>query len=172
MSEKITPERLRELLDYNPETGELRWKPRPATMFKAEHWQRTWNTRQAGRPAFTVGDKGYRRGMIFRRMYLAHVVAWAISTGKWPDGQIDHINGVRDDNRLANLREVTRSENCRNGKRRSSNTSGVNGVARHGDRWRAYIMVHLGIFDTLEEAAAARKDAESRLGYHPNHGRG
>lgn len=162
---------LHELLDYNPDTGEMRWRARPVGMFKAEHFQRTWNTRQAGKIAFTVSHQGYRRGMIFRRMYLAHVIAWAMHHGSWPAGHIDHINGIRDDNRIANLRDVTRAQNCRNARMKSTNTSGATGVIQHKGRWRAYINLHLGIFDTIEEATAARKAAEVRIGgYHPDHG--
>lgn len=165
------PEMLRSLLDYNPETGEMRWKARPVELFKAEHYQRSWNTRQAGNRAFTVSHQGYRRGMIFRRMYLEHVVAWAMHYDKWPTGQIDHINGFRDDNRISNLREVTRRENCRNARMKSTNTSGVTGVVPHKGRWRAYINVHIGIFDTIEAAEVARKAAERDIGgYHPDHG--
>jgi hypothetical protein len=168
---KLTPAELRELLDHNPDTGEMHWKARPARLFKADHWQRTWNTRQAGKRAFTVSHQGYRRGMIFRRMYLEHIVAWAMHYGQWPSGQIDHINGIRDDNRISNLREATRTENCRNARMKSNNTSGVTGVVPHKGRWRAYINLHLGIFETIEEAEAARKAAERELGgYHPNHG--
>lgn len=168
---KLSPRELHELLDYDPLTGEMRWKARPLRMFKDERWQRTWNTRQAGNRAFTVSHQGYRRGMIFRRMYLEHVVAWAMQHGEWPTGQIDHINGIRADNRLENLREVSRAQNCRNARMKSNNTSGVTGVVPHKGRWRAYVNLHLGIFDTIEEAAAARKAAEHRIGgYHPNHG--
>lgn len=169
--DEVTPALLRELLTYDPETGKLFWRARNLSHFDNPSRGRSWNTRHANKEAFTVGEQGYRRGMVFRRMYLAHIAAWAIIHSEWPDGQVDHINGVRDDNRLANLRVVSRSDNCRNAKRRSTNTSGVNGVAKQGKRWRAYIVEHLGLFDTIEEAAAARKEAEQRLGYHPNHGR-
>lgn len=168
---KLQPEQLHDLLDYNPETGEMRWKARPANLFKAEHYQRTWNTRQAGKRAFTVSHQGYRRGMLFRRMYLEHIIAWAMAHGEWPTAQIDHINGDRADNRIANLREVTRAQNCRNARMKSNNTSGATGVVPHKGRWRAYINLHLGIFDTIEEATEARKAAEREIGdYHPNHG--
>jgi hypothetical protein len=167
----VDPEMLRSLLSYDPETGELRWKARPRELFKAEHFQRTWNTRHAGKLAFTVGCQGYRRGTIFRRMYLAHIVAWAMYYDRWPTKCIDHINGVRDDNRIANLREATRTENARNARMKRNNTSGATGVFPHKNRWRAYINLHLGIFDTFEEAVAARKAAEADIGgYHPNHG--
>nr|WP_175479900.1 HNH endonuclease signature motif containing protein [Paracoccus homiensis] len=107
----------------------------------------------------------------------AHRVAWAVIHGRWPNGEIDHINGDRSDNRLANLREVTKRENHRNMAIRSDNTSGVTGVywAREKGKWAAYIkadkMVALGRYDTFAEAVAARRAAEKVLGYHPNHGR-
>jgi hypothetical protein len=172
----MTPEQLSELLDYDPATGILTWRERARTLFPSDREHLRWNGRYAGMRAFTVNSRGYRDGMIFRKMHRAHQVAWAIYYGAWPDGQIDHINGDRDDNRIGNLRVVTRSANCRNTKRRSNNSSGIMGVSPLKGRWRAYIRddgknVHLGIFNTLEEAATARKDAEQRLGYHSNHGR-
>jgi len=173
---KHTPSLISLLLRYEAETGKLFWLQRPRIFFKSDREWRRWNTRYAGKEAFSPNTQGYLDGMIFRTMYRAHHVAWALHYGEWPELQIDHINGDRADNRIVNLREVTRSENCRNTRLRSNNTSGVMGVSRHGKRWRAYIhadgrIVHLGVFATVEEAKAARKAAEAEHGYHANHGR-
>jgi hypothetical protein len=163
------------LMRYDPETGKLYWLERPRVFFKSDKDHKRWNTRYAGNEAFSPNNNGYLDGMIFRRMYRAHQVAWALHYGEWPKDQIDHINGDRSDNRITNLRVVSRSENCRNTKLRSNSKTGVLGVYRHKHRWRATIYDggsrHIGLFDTFEDAVAARKAAERELGYHPNHGR-
>lgn len=144
-----------------------------------KHSCANWNSRYAGAEAFTSLNKGYRVGSVRKVLYLAHRVAWAMSTGEWPKDEIDHINGIREDNRLENLRSVTPSENRRNQGRPKDNTSGVMGVGWHSQKskWRAFITVdrrmqHLGLFDRFEMAVAVRKEAEKLLGYHANHGRG
>lgn len=182
--EQVAAGALRDLLSYNGDTGRLYWAVRPASMFAdgavpAERACRSWNTRYAGKEAFTSDDgKGYRIGAIFGRLYNAHRVVWALVHGAWPDEQIDHINGDRSDNRLANLRCASVRENARNTKRPAHNSSGVIGVNWRAckSKWRAYIAVnrhtlHLGYFDSFEAAVTARRSAEKELGFHPNHGR-
>jgi hypothetical protein len=168
----ITPELLRKLLRYEPDTGKLFWLHRPREMFTLDREFKRWNNRYAGTEASYDRATGYRGAFVFRKSFSAHRLAWAIHYNEWPTGDLDHINGVRDDNRIANLRVVTRTENARNAKRRCTNKSGVTGVIWYRGKWRAYIVTHLGLFDTLEEAAAARKAEERRLGFHENHGRG
>ena len=175
----LNPDELRNLLDYDPETGVLTWKPRPASMFPDERAASRWNARFAGRPAFaTVNGNGYLVGGIAGRMHKAHRVCWAILHGEWPTVEIDHENGDRTDNRNANLRAVTPVENHHNKKRPENNTSGVIGVCWHkpSGKWLARIMASgkekcLGYFRDIAEAAAARKAAEIELGFHANHGR-
>jgi hypothetical protein len=96
--------------------------------------------------------------------------------GVWPTQLIDHINGDRADNRIVNLRQTTQSENMRNRRKSTNNTSGYVGVYKVGAKWRARISVdsknmNLGIYDTIEQAVQARKQAEIDYGYHENHGR-
>lgn len=174
-SSSIDLETARRLLAYNPETGSLTWKPRGDRDCPRDGGKR-WNGRYAGREAFFVSPEGYRQGMVLRIMVRAHRLAWLIHYGEWPRNDLDHINGNRLDNRISNLREVTRAENCRNQKLRKTNKSGVIGVIQKGSRWHANIMangkqVFLGSFSTKEEAAAARQAASDKCGYHPNHGR-
>lgn len=178
------PTILRNLLDYDPDTGALTWRERQVEMFEesprgAERAASSWNARYAGRPALaSVGRQGYARGSILDRIYLAHRVAWAIYYGSWPADEIDHINHVRTDNRISNLRAVSRDENCRNASRASNNTSGTTGVSWHraGRKWLA-VIVHdgeqryLGLFSEYSEAVAARKAAERELSFHLNHGK-
>ena len=173
---------LNELLGYDPDTGELRWKARPLSAFRSAqnplNAAGSWNAKNAGNIAFTAKSAaGYRVGRIHDRLMYAHRVIWKIVHGVDPI-EVDHINGNRGDNRLANLRAVTRTENARNVPRPRNNTSGRIGVTWNADcrKWRAKIghgatAEYLGLFTTLEEASAARAAAESRLGFHPNHGR-
>jgi hypothetical protein len=160
---------LRELLDYDPESGALTWRvARNRGRCRA----------QPGDLAGGIQPIGYRQVCVSRHRVYAHRIAWAFTYGAWPT-EIDHINGIRDDNRIANLREVTRSENNRNMKLNQRSTTGVTGVCRHNQRgkpYKAYGKAHgkrqnLGCFDTLEEAAAARAAFDLEHGYHPNHGK-
>lgn len=180
---KPRPELLQILLDYDPETGSLHWRKRDRTMFSncplrpAHEVRDRWNTKNAGRPALTtLTHNGYMFGTLFGRSVRAHHVIWAMMTGKWPTAQIDHINGIRTDNRWANLRQVQPSENSQNMCLPGNNTSGRIGVSRGRRGWQAYInrnrkRVSLGDFATFEEAVRVRAAAEVECGYHPNHGR-
>lgn len=159
-------EELQSLLDYDPETGRLFWKPR------SSGWP-GFNTRYAGQEAFTAVDSGgYRIGSVLKIRHRAHRVIWKLVHGTEPE-QIDHEDGDRQNNRLKNLRPVTDAQNKKNTKRRSDNRSGTVGVGLHSDgKFRARIGTeHLGLFDTIEEAVAVRKAAEVTHNYHQNHGR-
>ena len=141
----LTAAYVRSILDYDPETGWFRWKWR-------DDLRRCDNARCAGNVAGAQDGNGYHRIRIDGRRYKAHRLAWLIVTGAWPAEQIDHRNGVRDDNRVANLREATNRENGRNGRLPRNNTSGFKGVSWHRQsrRWQAYIMIdyhihHLGL---------------------------
>ena len=106
---------------------------------------------------------GYRVVALDRVMVRAHMLCWFHVHGEWPDGEIDHRNGVRDDNRLSNLRVTTRAGNQQNVPARGTERT-------HGGRWMARITtngerVYLGTFDTQEEAAAAYATAKKKL--HP-----
>lgn len=180
MAIKPLPEQsaLLQLLSYEPETGELFWKPRATGTFPSERSAKRWNTIYAGQEAFTgVHVTGYREGRIHSERYKAHRVIWKMVFGEDPS-EIDHVNGDRADNRLANLREVDRTGNARNRAIHTSNTSGVIGVMWHKatGKWLAKIGVgyssrHLILSDSFDEAVAARKAAEVQHGFHPNHGR-
>lgn len=164
---------------YDPQTGKFIWKDRPVSHFPNADYYRRWRTRCLGKPALCQKHgNGYLSGRLFDRNVYAHRAAWAIYYGRMPEGQIDHINGDRSDNRIENLREVSNAENAHNQKARDDSTSGVLGVHKRGDtgRWTAYVNRDgkrhcLGCFDTKAEAIAARRDEERRLGFHENHGR-
>jgi hypothetical protein len=179
MTERPTPEQLRKLLRYEPETGKLFWLPRPESMFSAPRYCKSWNTRHANKEGFTASDnKGYRVGCVFAHRYKAHRVAYALYHGCWPPEEVDHIDGNRADNRISNLRSVSTAINLRNQKRYKTNTSGHTGVdfVKSTGKWRAQIKVnrrtkHLGTFTNTEDAVAARKAAEEGLGFTERHGK-
>jgi hypothetical protein len=184
VAENISPELLRALLRYDPETGGLFWRRRERQHFSSGSrcdpaaQARQWNALWQDKPALsTNSSNGYLKGAIFGRTLLAHRVVWAVHFGVWPK-QIDHINGVRTDNRIANLREATSQENNRNRSLPSDNKSGRIGVRWHkpDSCWRAHIgvsrrRIHLGSFRKFQDAVAAREEAEALYGFHPNHGR-
>ena len=178
----LKPALLRQLLVYHPETGELFWRERDISMFtdgkqSAAQNCNIWNGKFAGKPALASLDKrGYRHGHILSKQVKAHRAIWAMQTGAWPSGDIDHINGKSDDNRWINLRHVTHAENGRNVRLKATNKSGHCGVWRRpSGRWAAVITIDgrsrtIGTYDTIELAAAARKKAEKANGFHENHG--
>ncbi|USU01727.1 HNH endonuclease [Pseudomonas siliginis] len=160
----ISIEVLKTLLSYDPDTGQFTWKVRRS---------RT----EAGSIAATKATNGYLLVMINKKYLSLHRIAFLYMGYESPPDCVDHINGDITDNRWANLRPATATENARNQKLHSTNSSGLPGVAwdRRG-RWRAYggqhsRYIYLGRFDSLLDAAAARKSFERRNGYHANHGR-
>jgi hypothetical protein len=177
-----SPELLRKLLRYEPETGKLYWRERNTETHSMTHQVpeykvANWNARMAGMEAFTAQQDGYLRGRVYLKTLSAHRVVWAIHYGEWPKDDIDHINHDRLDNRISNLRSVTRKNNNKNRSMRTDNTSGIMGVSWHKrtKKWIAYIhsdkgRKYLGLFSEKEEAESARKAAEAEFGYHPNHG--
>ena len=162
---ELTQARLKELLSYDPETGIFRWR---VTRGKAK----------VGAVAGSGSGIGYKQITVDGEKYLVHRLAYLYVYGQWPVEQIDHVNGIRSDNRIDNLRVVNRYEQRQNEKRRRTNTSGVTGVCwdKQNKRWRAEIKVngkrkHLGIFKTFYHAMKARRQAEKDYGFHPNHGK-
>lgn len=180
----ITAEIVRRYLRYDGETGKLYWQPRkpedfPNTTQGPERACKVWNTRYASKEAFKRKGKknGYLYGAILDRVYLAHRIIWLLVFGRWPV-ELDHINGVRDDNRIVNLRHVDRPENSKNKAINSNNTSGTMGVyldKRRGT-WFAMIGVNyknirIGSYANKNDAIAARLEAEDKYRFHENHGR-
>ena len=154
-----------ELWDYDPATGIITNKTTRAPNCLA------------GSEAGTLRPDGYRYIKYNGNLFSAHRIAWLLHYTCWPADQIDHANHARDDNAIANLRQVTNRENGRNQSLRADNTSGVAGVCWHqpSKKWRARIRIdgklkHLGVFGDFGEAVAARKAAEIQYNFHPNHG--
>jgi Demerecviridae HNH endonuclease len=158
--------RLRELLDYNPQTGWLTWRVEHRTGRGKGRLLRASGSR-AGcwhDPETTGRKLGWRSINIDHHLYREARVIWFWMTGKWPDRLIDHANGDSSDNRWSNLRLATDSQNKANSEVRSDSLSGVKGVHRLGNgRYRARLgRQHLGYFDTADAAHAAFVAAAQR----------
>jgi hypothetical protein len=163
----LTQERLKELLHYDPETGVFTWIAKSS---KHSHIA-------VGDIAGSIEVKGYRVIHVDGKIQKAHRLAWLYVTGRWPKGDIDHINHDGTYNAWKNLREVTHAVNGRNKSKHSNNTSGHTGVTwrERSKRWEARVTVdgkrkHVGTFTSLEAAASAYRAAVETLGYHENHG--
>lgn len=173
---------LSDLLESNPETGDVRFKFRDDGWF--DHCKNPkasaarWNGRLARKPAFaTVNSSGYLCGRVLHKTLMAHRVIWAIHNGYFPELEIDHINGEKKDNRLCNLRLATLTQNQHNTGLRVSNSTGYKGVSFRPDygRFTSSISVnsksiHLGSFDTAELASEAYNIAARH--YHKEFYRG
>lgn len=149
---------LKKYLDYNPDTGIFRWKIR--TNYKVP----------VGSVAGSLNQTGYRQIFFRKKLTLASHLAWLYTYGAWPKKLLDHVNGNRDDNRINNLREATRSQNKANSKLAKNNTSGFKGVYRskNNKSWIAMIgfnrnLIYLGTFDTIEEAVQIRQKNFEKL---------
>ena len=167
--EIISAKELRQILHYDPDTGGFIWHSRPLRP-GLERIDKGWNVRMARKPvAVRLDRQGYRQiGITPYGNIQAHRLAWFYVHGVWPKDEIDHINGDPLDNRICNLREADRVQNCSNQKIRTDNTSGVKGVSwqQKTRKWYAYIthagkMYARGTYDLFEDAVAARKKAAS-----------
>ncbi|WP_320728213.1 HNH endonuclease [Enterobacter ludwigii] len=164
----LSRERLMELLSYSPVTGRFTWiKSGPGvTVGKV-----------AGNSS---GNKGYVRIKIDGHLYLAHRLAWLYVYGSWPKEEIDHVNLIRDDNRISNLREASRAQNSRNKHLRKDNSSGDKGVYWHkgSHKWQVSSglngnLFYLGLYDDKELACLVASEFRSK--YHQefsSHGKG
>lgn len=157
---------VRECFLYEANTGRLVWKARPFSHFKKLYACKAFNNRFALTEAGCVKSNGYRYVRIDGKDYTAHRLVWLLVHGRWPE-QVDHINRIRSDNRLLNLREVSNLENHQNMSEYANNSSGVPGVhwcSTH-KKWVAKITIfkkvrRLGYFTNKSDAIAARKSAE------------
>lgn len=172
---------LERYIEADFETGVLTWKPRcpedfPGFDRSPEHACKVWNSAWAGKEAVATEKNGYRVGALLGIRLAAHRV-YKMAHGVDPI-YIDHINGVRTDNRVSNLRSVSALENNKNASIRKDNSSGVVGISwnAYSNKWQAYIsskgnQKHIGYFDTRKAAIAARHEAERQFAFHPNHGK-
>lgn len=160
----LTAKRVRELLDYNPKTGELVWKE-----YRNSQAQKGW-------VAGCKDAHGYIVVGIDKKLYKAHRLIWLHQTGNWPKGQIDHANHNRSDNRWCNLFDVSQRSNTLNRKKSKANTSTQTGLYKVSEnKWIARICVNrvqlnLGTFTNFDDAVNARQSAEIQYNFHTNHG--
>lgn len=157
MKPTLTHDRLAGLLSYDPEDGLFRWLEARGGVL-------------AGAVAGGAHGTGYRVIGIDGRVYLAHRLVWLFVHRRWPSDQIDHINGIKHDNRLCNLREATTAENHQNMPRPRHNRSGAIGVSKCQvtGKWLAQITADgcrktLGRFDTRDEASQAYRAAKRQI---------
>jgi hypothetical protein len=154
----ITQEQLKEILEYNPDTGVFTWK-------------KTVNSRAViGSVAGYKINEGYIQISIYGKKYRAHRLAFLYMTGKWPKELVDHVNQIKDDNRYINLREATVSQNNINSKKQKNNKSGYRGVYWDSKNqiWRVQIKYkskhrYLGRYADIKEAASVYKAAALKL---------
>ena len=170
MAARPLPDReyINQALDYDHHTGEFRWKERPLEHFVNARGQWQWNAKWAGRFAGCLNRDGYSLIRLRSSMVMAHRLAWLLTYGEPVPSEIDHRDGNRSNNRIDNIRAATRADNLANNRTRRDSTTGVKGVYPMRGKFQAYIRRHkqryyLGIFDTLEEASAARREAAERL---------
>lgn len=155
MLKNITQDRVRELFKYTID-GKLIWKIT------------TTNSVKKGSEAGCANHRGYCRLSIDGTQYLTHRIIFLWHHGYMPENDIDHINRIKSDNRIENLREITRSCNMRNTGNPSDNTSGVKGITRDvtTGRYRVRVLRHeLGIFENYDEAVLHRLAAEQCLNW-------
>lgn len=165
MKTKITQAELKEMLRYDPETGAFTWRV-------------SYRRAREGAVAGAMDGSGYVRIKINGTPYKAHRLAWFYMTGVWPEGDMDHRNRIRSDNRWNNLRQATRGENNWNTPIRADNKSGIKGVCwdPRSRRWRTSLWIGgkqrcLGLFSTLGEASqVVRAAREKHHGPFANHG--
>ncbi|EBR8428419.1 HNH endonuclease [Salmonella enterica] len=177
--QELTFAYLREAFSYDPDSGLFTWKERPKSHFSSVKACNQSNSHFAGKIAGSKDPKhGYLRIKLCGKNHKAHRLAWLFMHGCWPEGEIDHVNGIRDDNRMENLRDVSHKLNMRNRATPITNRHGLPGVSYRNRKkpWFAQIMnndgrnEYLGSFKTPEEASCAYLLRARELGYHEQHG--
>lgn len=159
--QNVSVDRLREELNYDPDTGIVTWR--------ISRVGRGWPTKAGTEAGYLHKGSGYRRIRFGPKSYKTHVIAWALTTGEWPSMIVDHKNADKSDNRLCNLRLATEGQNCCNSKTPKHNTSGHKGVSpTKSGKWSARIRYnrkekYLGIFPTKEGAINAYREMADKL---------
>lgn len=179
---KHTVEYMHECFDLDADAGQIVWKVRPLHHFRSEHGWRTTNGRSAGRVAGSrvCSEKGYRQVEIDGVSYKVHRIIFALANGKWPDGEIDHINGDPTDNSVRNMRDVSGTDNMLNKGIYRRNETGEPNISLRREtylekRWHVQMVSrgvkHQAYFATLDEARIWRDAMRVSLGFHLNHGK-
>ena len=164
----LTIDYVRSQVSYDPVTGEFTW------IVNRKHMKAGM---RAGCKRVVNGGKLYRTIGVGGRKYMEHRLAFFIMTGEWPSFEVDHIDGDGCNNQWTNLRDVDGTTNRRNQRRMSKNKSGYTGVCWHAHNQKREVKIgvngdsiNLGYFESLEDAIAARKNANQKYGFHANHG--
>jgi hypothetical protein len=170
-------EHLRECFDYDPNTGILKRKLRNREFYKSDAAYKMSEKRFSGSHNVKVNQQGYLTTRLEGRSYLVHRIAWKMAKGSEPE-YIDHENGDRKDNRILNLRSVSKTENAMNRAIQSNSSTGVYGVTISNKVEGFFVYIkkegvreYLGSTKDFFEACCLRKSAEIRYGFHKNHGR-
>lgn len=176
--EKLSHEYILSILDYNKDTGVFVWRARTPDMFRdgkgrytKENNCKAWNKRYAGKIAGHVVKQNNRTQIrIHNVLYCLNIIAWFYVHGVWPDVDVDHKDRKPDNNSIENLRLATNSQNGANKTKYNNNSTGYKGVSFHktNKRFAARIkkdgkQIHLGYFDTAEEAHEAYCKAAREL---------
>jgi hypothetical protein len=171
---KPSLEMIKACVSYDQVTGQFTWKTRPDGHFSSHRAAASWNTRFSGKPVMKT-NRGYIILTITvdgaESYTMGHRAAWALMTGAMPEFEIDHINGIRGDNKWTNLRQATHQQNQWNKSASARNKSGFLGVHKHSQNKGKFvaqirscgITKHIGIFDSAEEAALAYQSASSAI---------
>lgn len=165
--DELTQELLAKVLKYDDLSGHLTWLGN----------QHSKSVVPGSRAGCVIKRTGYRQVSLFGKSYAEHRLIWFIKTGKWPTGEIDHIDQNRSNNSWANLREVTKAENARNRSRRPDTKVGEHGIW-YNERTGKYVAeitlngkkVYQKSFDDPDKAVEERKAKSLELGFHENHG--
>ena len=163
--DELTIDLINKLFIYDCETGDVKRLITTASRAKK------------GNVVGHVNNQGYLRVGIGKKEYQLHRIAYALHYGSFPCGDIDHINGIRTDNRIINLRVVDNTENHRNEGLRKTNKSGEIGISIHKATGKIIVQVrglskkrYVGLYDNMKDAIAARDIAYKNAGFHPEHG--
>lgn len=155
-------ERLNELFRYDPDTGHL--------------YRQSNDTQVRGKVGAGYLSVSIKHGLGYRSLRV-HRIIWKMMTGKDPEGVVDHINHIRDDNRWKNLRDITQEENLRNARLSSNNTSGISGVSLHTTNGTYQVVIQIdgkpkyfGSFTDFEAAVERRNEVYRDHGFHESHG--
>jgi hypothetical protein len=156
----FTHKDLLEVIDYDKNTGIFTWSKKRRGVI-------------TGKPLGTCNGYGYLRITVFGKSYYAHRLAWFYVHGYFPKNQIDHINGVKSDNKILNLREATSLQNAQNKLKPQKNSkSHILGVSWHkkAKKWQAHICIYkqrkyLGLFENIHDAENAFKTEKEKVNY-------
>lgn len=169
-----TQKYLKECFSYNKTDGLLTWIDRPQKHFKTKQAWKAFNSNFSGTIAGCVSKRGYRVLTMDCKRHYAHRLIYIFCNGSLSN-QVDHIDGVRDNNKLSNLRDVGSIDNLKNKRINHNNKSGIPGVRRVSNCFTVSIGAtkngYIGTFNDFFEACCARKSAENSHSYHKNHGR-